>query len=354
MADVQRHMIKFHEAIKLKRFDENETLREKRDRILERLDRELKKLFTLEGIEVIEYETFDQGSYAMGTGNKPFNGHYDIDTGIRFKICKEDYPDPVKLKELVYLALLGHTKHVEIRRPCVTVFYQQDGESIYHVDLAIYSDKDCNPDGKMYLAKGKQNSGAEHRIWQESDPLALIELIKNNFSDRDDDKQFRRIIRYLKRWKDVKFLSDGGNAAPIGIGITVAAYNWFTPVKTVNSFDNTKNYDDLEALRNFIDAMLANFQHVYSNGDIVERLEVKLPVSPDCDLFENMTNKQMEEFKEKLETLFNAVEQAQQKVDPVEACEILHKQFGDDFPVPSKEDTAQKRSPAIISTSASA
>lgn len=199
MADVQRQMLKFHEAIKLKRFDENETLREKRDRILKRLDRELKKLFAELGIEVIEYETFDQGSYAMGTGTKPVDGHYDIDTGIVFKICKDDYPDPVKVKELVHDALQGHTKWVEIRRPCVTVFYQQDGEPIYHVDLAIYSAADCNPDGKMYLAKGKLNSGAEHRFWQESDPQGLINLIKNHFQDSEDGKQFRRIIRYLKR-----------------------------------------------------------------------------------------------------------------------------------------------------------
>ena len=353
MVDVQSHMIKFHEAIKLKRFDENETLREKRDCILKRFDLGLITIFISKGLKPPKYETFDQGSYVMGTGTKPVDGDYDIDVGICLKISKDDYSDPVEVKEWVYDALNRHTKRVEIRRPCVTVFYQQEGESIYHVDLAIYSAADCNPDGKTYLAKGKLNSATEHRFWQESDPQALKELIKNRFQDSDDDKQLRRTIRYLKRWKDVKFSSDG-NAAPIGIGITVAAYYWFTPVKTVNSFDNTKNYDDLKALRNFIDAMLANFQHVYSNGDIVERLEVKLPISPDCDLFENMTNKQMEEFKEKLETLFNAVEQAQQKVDPVEACEILHKQFGDDFPVPSKEDTAQKRSPAIISTSASA
>ncbi|BAZ18983.1 hypothetical protein NIES4071_108680 (plasmid) [Calothrix sp. NIES-4071] len=353
MADVQKYMFKFHEEIKLKRFEENKVLREKRDRILERLDRELTKLFAKLGIEVIKYETFDQGSYAMGTGTKPVGGHYDIDTGVCFKICKDDYPDPVLIKEWVLNALQGHTKWVEIRRPCVTVFYQQDGEPIYHVDLAIYSDKDCNPDGKMYLAKGKLSSAVEHRIWQESDPLALIDLIKNHFSNGDDNKQFRRIIRYLKRWKDVKFSSDG-NAAPIGIGITVAAYYWFNPVKTYKPFENTYDYNDLEALRNFISTMLGNFKQVYSNGAIVERLEVKLPVSPSCDLFEKMTDKQMGEFKEKLETLLDAIEEAQLHVDPVDACSLLHEQFGDDFPIPSRQDTAQKSSRPIISSSASA
>lgn len=353
MANVQYQMINFHEAIKLKRFDENEVLREKRDRILARLDSGLIKIFEIEGLKPPKYEIFDQGSYAMGTGTKPVDGHYDIDTGIRFKICYLDYPDPVKVKTLVYLALNGHTQQVEIRRPCVTVFYQQEGEPIYHVDLAVYSDQDCNPDGKMYLAKGKLNSAIEHRFWQESDPQTFIHLIKNHFLDREDDKQFRRIIRYLKRWKDVKFSSDG-NAAPIGIGITVAAYHWFNPVYTRDSFTNIKNYNDLEALRCFVNAMLAKFQNVYFNSNIVQRLIVELPVSPHNDLFEKMTDNQMADFQEKLEILLEAIGEAQQKADPVEACKILQKQFGDDFPIPSREDTAQKRPPAIISSSASA
>jgi hypothetical protein len=353
MVNVQRQMLQFHEAIKLKRFDENEVLREKRDRILTRLNKRLPKIFESKNIKPIAYEIFDQGSYPLGTGTNPPNGHYDIDTGIRFKISKDDYPNPVFLKECVYLALSGHTYRVEIRRSCVTVFYQQEGEPVYHVDLAIYSDNSCNPDGKMYLAKGKLNSTPEQRLWQESDPLGLMELIKNCFSNSRDAEQFRHTIRYLKRWKDIKFSSDG-NAAPIGIGITVAAFYWFKPSFSLNSFANTQDYDDLEAVRRFVDAMLGQFKYVNSSGNRVERLVVQLPVSPSNDLFEKMTDTQMTELKEKLGNLLSAIEEAQQQVAPEEACKILQKQFGDDFPVPSREETAQKRSQAIISSSASA
>jgi len=353
MVNVQRQMLQFHEAIKLKRFDENEVLREKRDRILTRLNKNLPKVFESKNIKPIAYEIFDQGSYPLGTGTNPPNGHYDIDTGIRFKISKYDCRDPVFLKECVYSALLEHTDRVEIRRSCVTVFYQREGEPIYHVDLAIYSDNSCNPDSKMYLAKGKLNSTPKQRFWQESDPLGLMALIKNRFSNSKDAEQFRRTIRYLKRWKDVKFSSDG-NAAPIGIGITVAACLWFKPLFTLNSFANTQDYDDLEAVRRFVDALLGQFKYVHSSGNMVERLVVPLPVSPSTDLFEKMTDAQMTELKEKLDNLLSAIEEAQQKVAPEEACKILHKQFGDDFPVPSREETAQKRSRAIISSSASA
>ena len=61
----------------------------------------------------------------------------------------------------------------------------------------------------------------------------------------------------------------------------------------------------------------------------------------------------MGNFKEKLETLYDVLIEAENEADPVEACEKLQKQFGDDFPVPKIEETAQVRSPAIVSSSSS-
>jgi len=66
---LQSPFMKFHEAILLKRFDENAELREKRDRILKRLRDNLS----------VTFEPFNQGSYSMGTGIKPLDGDYDID-----------------------------------------------------------------------------------------------------------------------------------------------------------------------------------------------------------------------------------------------------------------------------------
>lgn len=353
MANVQSYLIKFHEAIKLKRFEENQVLREKRDRILDRLKTGLKKLFEERGLTPPEIIIFNQGSYAIGTGNKPINDDYDIDVGICFKVSISDYPDPVEIKEWVHLALVGHTQQVEIRRPCVTVFYQQDGEAIYHVDLAIYSHEDSNLDGKMYLAKGKLNSQSEHRRWEEADPQGFMSLIRNLFENSDDARQFRRIIRYLKRWKDKQF-SSGGNAAPIGIGITVAAYYWFAPVKTVMPFDNSVEYDDLEALRQFIEAILNQFKWISFDNEYIKRLVVNLPVCPGNDLLVKMSNFQMKKFEENLNNLLGTIGETQREGDPVEACKLLQEQFGEEFPVPSKEETAQKRSRAIVSSSASA
>ena len=355
MANIQTQMLSFHEAIKLKRFEENEILREKRQIILDQLYAGLKKLFASKNLQLPSYIWFGQGSYVMGTGVKPLEGNYDIDIGICFKISKADYPDPVEVKKWVLDALKKLTSRVEIRRPCVTVFYHKDGEAIYHVDLAIYSDSECNPDGKMYLAKGKQNSSTEYRIWQEADPQGFIKLIKDHFPDSEDEKQFRRIIRYLKRWKDWKFSSDG-NSAPIGIGITVAAYHWFVLKKSIiDSFNSQTTYDDLDALGCFIQSMISHFQPKCTDGIWHERLEVKLPLEPYCDLFEKMTDAQMTRFKEKLVNFLDTIHEAQEKADPVEACKLLHdKQLGDDFPIPKPSSTGQTRPPAIVSSSSSA
>ena len=353
MAESQAQMLQFHEAIKLKRFDENETLREKRDRILERLDQGLKKRFADENLPTPVYLATNQGSYEMGNGVKPTDGDYDIDVGLYFNIAKASYPDPVTVKLWIYEALFGHTKRVEVRRPCITVFYEQSGEPQYHVDLAVYSHSGSNSDGKTYLAKGKMNSTEEHRFWEESEVPKLIDLIKNRFQDQDDE-QFRRIIRYLKRWKNLKFSSDG-NAAPIGIGMAVAGYYWFSPKRINDSFNNTRRYNDLDALGCFVQTVISQFQLRYENGRWVERLQVTLPVAPGCDLFDKMTDLQMVDFKEKLSSLLDTIQEAQRLADPKKACQLLKdEQFGKDFPVPSQTATAQQRPPAIISSSSSA
>ena len=67
-----------------------------------------------------------------------------------------------------------------------------------------------------------------------------------------------------------------------------------------------------------------------------------------------MTDDQCKNFKTKLERLRDSLIEASNEADPHEACKILKKQFGDDFPVPAKEQTAQSRVKAIVGTNESA
>jgi hypothetical protein len=352
VAYVQTQFDKFDENIRLGRFEENAALREKRDIIRDRLDERLPGVFEEAGEECPPYYYRNQGSYEIGTGVVPTDGDFDIDQGLYFEVSTNDYPDPVVLKERVCSALEGHTDDVCIRRSCVTVFYHNDGERIYHVDIAVYSDGQSNGDGKSRIAKGKANSGIEYRIWEVSDPQALTDAIDARFLGTNDRAQFRRTVRYLKRWKDINFIVEG-NAAPIGIGLTGAVYYHLRPTyKDVFS----GKADDLLALKDLVQTLLGEFREVWDTTEnkSVRRLVVNLPVEPWNDLFSKMTNKQMEEFEAQLKSLASTLESAYEEVDPVVACQILQTAFGEDFPVPPPEETAKRHSPAIVSSSSSA
>lgn len=351
MANIQKQFEQFHDIIRLD--DENDTLREKRDRVLKRLKDGLAKIFEEKEEPVPTFSHFNQGSYAMGTGVIPLDGDFDIDIGIRFKISKEDYA-PVEVKEWVHEALENHTNRVEIRKPCVTVYYSKNDEPIYHVDLAIYSDSANNDDGNTYLAKGKRNSAAEHRYWEESDPIGLISLIRDRYDVAEDRSQFRRVIRYMKRWKDEKF-STSGNAAPLGIGITVAAFYWFNSVYVISDpFSGKRTYDDLEAMLRLVENIISHFQYKFIENEWVYRLVVELPVAPGKDLFEKMTNNQSNNLKLRLDDLRDALQEAKGEAAPEEACKILAKHLGGEFPIPPKQETAKVTAPAVVSSNSQA
>ncbi len=336
--NLQREFEEFHDAIKLKEYDENELLREKRDKLVNKLKNNISE-------EAASFTIFNQGSYAMGTGIQPEKGDFDIDVGLRFNIDKDDYPDPLVPKKWVYDALEGHTKKVEIRRSCVTVTYQDGNDSKFHVDFAIYANN--NSDNKMYIAKGKPNSDAKYIFWEESDPDGLKDIIRNKYSDTEDKMQFRRVIRYLKKWKaHNSYMS--GNGVPTGISITVLAYELFSVSKVHDDYSGEEKYDDLSALKNFVHKIKDKFKYSYcsEDGEYYYTIEQKLPVAPYNNLFSKMTYKEMQIFYEQISILEDKLLEASYKDKKSEACEILIKVFGEDFP--NKSDRS------IISTSESA
>ncbi|WP_283606666.1 nucleotidyltransferase domain-containing protein [Faecalispora anaeroviscerum] len=321
MINLQKEFLDFHEKIKLS--DENAILREKREILLNKLSDNISD-------EAATYTTFNQGSYAMGTGIKPEDDDYDIDVGVKFNINKDDYTDPIKVKKWVRDALDGHTKSVEIRRSCVTVTYQKDDEPIYHVDFAIYAA--LNDDSKMYIAKGKEFSTEENRKWEVSDPQGLITTIKDKHKD-DDAKQFRRVIRYLKKWRTHNFSSDG-NEAPTGISLTILAYNYFSVSKAYDWAKQKEVYDDFTALYNLAVSIKNSFSYKWNESDTqwYYTISINLPVEPNNNLFEKMTDKQLNSFYDKVVALVTKLDEVKGKDKRSDACAILIKVFGDDFP----------------------
>lgn len=348
MALLQKQFLHFEKEIRLSDIDDNKPLRDKRDMLIRELQAWGK------ANDKPSFDWFNQGSYNMSTGTKPPEGDdHDIDVAIVYDINIDNYKDPVVLKKWVRDALNRKNRDVTIMTPCVRVQYREKGELKYHVDFAIYG-KELNILGKevcKYLSKGKEFAAKQNRFWEKAEPKKLRKLIKEDMFRNDNElggkkrAQFRRVIRYFKRWKDHNF-SSNGNARPTGISITAICYNWFQPDITKN-WDGTIVEKDILVFQQVVNKALAN-----NYG-----LDVRLPVLPHNPLFEKMklSNSNVTNYKIKLTELGNALTNAINEPDTHEAAKILEKVLGEDFPVPAKEETAKRTTtPAITTSSASA
>lgn len=301
--ELQREFLAFHDRIKHEQFGERELLRERREALKDCLDRNLPA--------DLKVRPFDQGSYAMQTGVKPLSGDYDIDIGLVFDCDMRRFTGPVQAKQVVLDALRQGSRRVKIRRSCVTVSYGgTEGLPDHHVDIAVYV---RSKDGGLLLAKGRARSAANKQFWLECDPESLTRHVRDAFSGAQLS-QFRRCVRYLKRWKAYRFDSP----APYSIALTVAALHWFRP----NADRLFEDEDDATALLQLLNAMLERFE----NG----RLTVALPIAPFTDLLETMTDKQMRDFELKLRALRDAIITAQTTEMP-DGVRELQAQFGTDF-----------------------
>lgn len=335
---IQSEFIDFHNRIKLD-YDVKAELAEKRDILLGILRNSGK----LPG-----FEEYNQGSYGMYLGVEPISGReYDIDVGLRFNADKDDY-EPMDIKNIIADVLKDHTEYgTTVKKPCVTVTYKKDGEAAYHVDLVTYLYEDhTDKDSQLYLARGKE-SMPEEIYWEKSDPVGLVDYINNKVDKGNARDQFRRTIRYIKRWKNRRFNS-AGHAEPASIGITLIVADNFVE----------SSGDDLSALLSAVKSIQNLFQTVkYEDGRWLYRIKYPMPYSlnfeNDTDAFEKMTDIQMTDFKEKLEKLVRDLEAVQNEPDEVEQCRKLQKIFGDDFHVPEAKNVSKAQHNYIPSSSAS-
>lgn len=329
MANIQTHFEKFHNIIRAD-YEMSETLREKRDIILDRIRKHLKEN-DRPGFEVLL-----QGSYKMKTGVIPIaNLEYDIDVGLRFAFSENDYPAKT-VRQWIFDAVEGHTEKVEEKGPCVRVTYA-DG---YHVDLVIYA---CWTDD---LGREQCRLAHKTREWVPADPAKLIEFVREArkpFKETEDTAtgtdQFRRVVRYLRRANDVRIPRES-DSKPTGLSLVLLCVD-----KLRRQVNWAGEVDDRMALEQLATLAAA------TRGRII----AQKPTPEYEDVLARLSEGEMAELKLWFGEIVTILQESDKTIDPVEACKILRKIFGDDFPVPSPEETAKKSSgPAIVTSSSSA
>ena len=235
-----------------------------------------------------------QGSFAMKTTVNPITGDYDLDDGVYlqgYSNNENEWPSTTSVHNWVKTATDGRTSLDSTdKNTCVRINYA-DG---YHIDLPIYIMKDDEP----YLAH-KSNG------WVLSDPKAFTDWFIDKVNDNDE--QLRRLVRYLKAWKEY-------NNVPLkGIEITILV---------AENFDGYDNRDD-KALFSTIERILNTLDKNFSC--------VK-PVAPGEDLFENISDTKKDKILSSLTNLKNDLSAAISEDSDETVTEILQGLFGTRFP----------------------
>lgn len=330
MANIQPQFEQFHKNIRTY-YEINETLREKKDIIVSRVQAYLK------ANQLPGCVPFIQGSYKMKVGICALRGaEFDIDVGLRFSFDESRY-SPSEVRGWILRAVEGHTQTVKAHANCIRVTYK-DG---YHVDLVAYAWWDDVYGHEQYRL------AHESKGWRPADPPALVEYVRRagtpfvGTEDGTGTDQFRRVIRYLKRWNDAAILGESPDK-PSGLALVLLVERYLkTPAWT---WDRTSMYD-LDAVRTVARAAART----------VGRIMVTKPTPEGEDMFGRLSDPAMNALKQRFNTLAAALDAADAAPDPRAACQVLEKLFRSDFPIPTPAETARKTAgPAIIPTSTSA
>lgn len=334
---IQTHFNRFHDTIKLSRGDD--VYKRARDRD-DSIKAQIKTAFAHAGYPVTV--DFIQGSLKMHTGVMPISGDLDIDRAL--VIDDDKAPEnPVTPKKTVLAVLEDRGfKNAKIKKPCVTADYASDN---VHIDLIIYK---RSADQTLSLAVGKKTSSKSHREWSACDPYGLIEWVADRSNYPQDDitavsDQFRRLVRYFKRWRDIQFKTAVASKV-FSIGLTVMVKE-----NLVWSFSLEGAKQDLRALRDTASAIQhGGYFHPAADGKY--RVRVALPTAPWRDIFHGSSLDTGTQLYNKLTHLVEQLDKAAAETNEYEQCVILNGLFGDDFAVPSVPSDDSSSAKAIYPT----
>jgi cyclic GMP-AMP synthase DncV-like protein len=270
-----------------------------------------------------------QGSFEMKTIINPIPVYdeddnkllkYDLDYGVYFIENKnEDNRRAINTwHDWIYESAEDHTDTPpQKKNTCVRVLYA-DG---HHIDLPIYY-KNNDIIELAHKSKG----------WIESDPKEFNEW----FNDKAKaNQQLRRVVRYLKAWKNFREINNSNLNLPSGFALTILAANNFI------SDDN----DDI--------SFRETVREIKKSLD--NKFECRRPTTPkNEDVFLNYSETRKNNFLNTLKSLINDCDRAKNEKNFKIASEYLRdNQFGDRFPLgknESEDDKSNRLSSSVANT----
>jgi hypothetical protein len=306
MADCHRFFLEFNTSIALSS-NRKKTLRISRNAVREKIRR-----YFQDKQNGLYPQFHGQGSFMMNTIIEPLDGEFDIDDGIYFKVKSEPTQSVDTFHRWIYEAVDEHIKQKPIdKHTCVRLIYARK----YHLDLPIY-----------FILEG-QNPYLAHKSkgWIESDPRAFIKWFNHK---SDSNGQLKRIVRYLKVWKDYR-----KGTLPSGLIFSILVADNIV-------FDERDDISLYQTLLNIKSNLEYNF--------VCYR-----PTTPaNENLLESYSKTNKDYFLAQISSFIQSAEKAlDEKTSLTNACKVWQNYFGDvRFPSNHHEDSISFCSTSITSS----
>lgn len=323
--------------------DEREGINSARIAIRNALREQLPGVLRAKGYEggMCEPKFFIQGSWAYKTLNRPCHTppqQSDVDDGVYLPLsiireenkphlAIEDFFDGVQT--VLEPLCLANGWRVGPKPNCMRV----EISVLAHIDLPLYA----IPDDQYLLLKAGMEARAMDGItansqvqswtklpsdkillacqsgWKVSDPLAMKEWFDREVDDADGDgeKQLRRVVRYIKAFRDNQWDGRGLGNAPSSILLMAAACPLF----------EFKYKRDDEALL----AVVRGIPKALRDG-------VRSPIDHEVYLTDALSTEDREDAASKFESFAGFLNAAITASDKTVACNWIRSKVGDRFP----------------------
>lgn len=270
-----------------------------------------------------------QGSYKIGTTIHNDVKGVDMDYAVILPLDISEHTDSRDVKKAARDALnIPNVRIPTIKEPCVTVAYHSAGKEIMHIDFPVYA---AHKD-QLFLSRGKEHS--EDYLWENADPEGLNKYFLDEFKHR---AQLKRIVRYIKKWKQEKYNnSTNSHEIPPSVALTILACQNYKPYVTDGNDDLRSLYYTMKAIYDLFSVQKDSDDEIVS-ADLV----CNLPVTPFSDVLYKMRTsaKHMITFYKRLGTAVFNLQEAVNLDEAHEAAKYVQKVLGCDFDVPDKQSS---------------